>query len=98
MSDIPKIYVFINSGKGTDWVVGCAIAEDGTGLGSHVSSNEFWFRHDMGLTSDWKHEIYDKHYPDGYALVEVEDVAKHKGLDAAYQLNQQKAAVAKEPT
>lgn len=83
-----KIYVFINSGKGTDWIVGMAMAEDGTFIASHVSSHYQWFRHDMGLTSDWKHEHYKKQYPDGYELVEVEDPRNHEGLQAAYKLNQ----------
>lgn len=35
----------------------------------HLSSNEFWCQHDMGITSDWKHDIYDAAYPNGYELV-----------------------------
>lgn len=37
-------------------------------LTGHLSSGEEWFKHDMGITSDWKHDIYEKHYPDGYNL------------------------------
>lgn len=83
-----KIYVFINSGRGTDWIVGMAMAEDGTCLAGHVSSHEQWFRHDMGLTSDWKHDHYKEHCPDGYELIEVEDPRNHEGIQAAYKLNQ----------
>ena len=46
----------------------------------------------MGLTSDWKHEGYDAHYPNGYELVWVEDPKNHEGLEQAYQLNQELTA------
>lgn len=93
---MPKIFVFVNGGDGTDWQVGMAIAEDGHMLASHVSSSRGWFRHDMGLTGEWKHEHYRKHYPDGYELVEVPEgeVMTHPGLSAAYVLNQ---ALRREP-
>jgi hypothetical protein len=60
--------------------VGVALAEDGTFLSDHFSSSRAWFRHDMGLTSDRKHDVYKKHYPDGYELIEVADPANHTGL------------------
>lgn len=85
MSDKPKIFIFINSGRGTDMIGGSALAEDGNFLAGHLSSHEGWFRHDMGLTSDWKHDKYAAHYPDGYELVEVENPEEHVGLQAAYQ-------------
>lgn len=89
---LPKIFVWVNSGQKTDWQVGLALAEDGNVLASHVSSSRAWFRHDMGLTSEWKHEHYRRHYPDGFELVEVEegDERKHEGLLAAYARNQAK--------
>jgi hypothetical protein len=82
-----KIFIFINAGKDTDWVQGVAISEDGKALAGHVSSNYAFFRHDMGLTSDRKHEKYKDHYPDGYELVEVDDPTPgtHKGLDSAFE-------------
>lgn len=86
-----KIFVFINAGEGTDWIEGMAMCEDGTCLASHVSSHEFWFKHDMGLTSDWKHEFYSAHCPNGYELIHVEDVLNHAELMAAYRLNQEQA-------
>lgn len=82
-----KIYVFINSGRGTEWVNGCAICEDGTVLAGHLSSNDWWFRHDMGLESDWKHEHYKEHCPDGYELEHVDDVPLHVGIQASFALN-----------
>ena len=66
----PKIYCWINAGKGTDWVVSMAMAEDGTHLTSHVSSSDGFAKGDcgylptgMGLS---KRAIFDEHYPDGY--------------------------------
>ena len=87
-----KIFCWVNSGKGTDWQVVMALAEDGTHLASHVSSSEGFARHDIGLTSDWKHEAYKAHYPDGYELVWVDDARPGQcpGLDDAYAKNQAK--------
>lgn len=46
--------------------------EDGTtklnSIASHWSSGENWCQHDMGITSDWKHDTYKELYPDGYEL------------------------------
>lgn len=36
---------------------------------NHFSSGENWCKHDMGITSDWKHDVYDAMYPDGYELI-----------------------------
>lgn len=69
----PKIYVFCNQKGctgGGDWHNGAAIAEDGTFLQGHVSSNHSFLRHDLGGEKHgWKRENYDKHYPDGYEIV-----------------------------
>lgn len=59
------------SGWGDDDVIGYALCEDGEVIASHLSSNTGYARHDMGLTSDWKHEKYKSHCPDGYALVDL---------------------------
>lgn len=83
-----KIFVFMNSGKGTDWISGIALCEDGAYLAGHISSSYGFFRHDMGLTSDWKHDEYKEHCPDGYDLIEVDDPRNHDGVQAAYKLNQ----------
>jgi hypothetical protein len=37
---MPKIFLFVNSGKGTDWQIGCALSEDGEFLAAHCSSSE----------------------------------------------------------
>lgn len=49
-----------------------ALAEDGTHLAGHCSSSEGWAKHDIGMNSEWKHEQYYKHYPDGFELVWLE--------------------------
>lgn len=84
-----KIFVFINGERGTDWVQGLALCEDGTAVAQHVSSTEGWFEHDMGITSDWKHELYAAHCPEGFEIVHVEDPLKNPEVMAAYELNQQ---------
>lgn len=69
----PKIYVFINSGRETNFIQGIAVAEDATIIARHISSSECFFKHDMGLTSDWKHDLYKEKYPAGFELVLIED-------------------------
>jgi hypothetical protein len=83
-----KIFCFVNSGKGSDMQVVIALCEDGHCLANHLSSNEGWARHDIGITSDWKHENYKEHCPDGYELVWVENPEESEDVDKAYQLNQ----------
>lgn len=46
-----------------------ARAEDGRLLATHVSSCIDWAKHDIGLTSDWKHDIYRSEFPEGYELI-----------------------------
>ena len=102
----PAIFCWVNNGAGTDWQVVEAMSEDGVFLASHCSSHESWAKHDIGLTSDWKHDIYRRYYPDGYRLVWVDPpILKHPGLAAAYAKHtamtkeeyEAKAARAKEP-
>jgi hypothetical protein len=68
-------------------VVGYALTEDGHGLVSHLSSNKAFSQHDMGLTSDWHHDSYQKHYPEGFALEWVDNPNTHEGLKNALELN-----------
>lgn len=69
----PRILVTIypDAIEGLPDVLVEARTEDGELLASHVSSCEGWACHDIGLTSDWKHDTYRARYPDGYELVEV---------------------------
>lgn len=95
---LPKIFVWVNGGRGTEWQSGAALAEDGTWLCGHISSCRGWFQHDMGLASENKHEIYRAHYPAGFELVEVPEgeERKHEGLEAAHALHLQKATASPE--
>ena len=68
-------------------VIGTALCEDGRGLTSHLSSNVSWGKHDMGLTSDWKHDWYDETCPEGWTLEYVEDPDNHEKYKAALKLN-----------
>ena len=82
-----KIFVWVCTTVGRD-VVCAAMAEDGEVLAEHMSSNETWARHDMGFTSDWKHDAYKEHYPDGYELVWIESTENEEFL-AAFKKNQE---------
>lgn len=70
-------------------VLGGALAEDGRGLCQHLSSNINFAKHDMGLTSDWKHDIYATACPEGYELEWVDDPLTHVGYQAALKLNRE---------
>jgi hypothetical protein len=98
LADLPVIYGF-NNGGSTGWYSGVLLAEDGTGLGGHVCSHEGYMRSDLGVLEGSRpdrHEAFRAHYPDGYRMdfVPMAEVKDHAGLDAAYQLNQQKRAEA----
>lgn len=71
-------------------VLGSALAEDGTGLCSHLSSSVAFAKHDMGLTSDWKHDFYREQYPDGFELVWIDDAATDPRWQAALTLNHER--------
>lgn len=77
-SQKPKIYCFVDSvheGRGGGVSV-VSVAEDGACLAGHFSSDTEWAKHDIGLTSDWKHDIYTSHYPGGFELVWLDDPSK----------------------
>jgi hypothetical protein len=85
---LPKIFLIADKsnafGPGYS---GHALAEDGTGICGHYSSSIDFAKHDLGLTSTWKHEHYREHYPDGYELEWVDDPSNHAGFLKAYELN-----------
>jgi len=82
---MPKIFLYCYPVQGwrANDVIGYALAEDGAWLASHRSSNKSFIKHDMGLTSNWKHESYEKHYPEGFELEWVDDPDNHPGVAAA---------------
>jgi len=87
---MPNIYIYClddEFGK-----VAYAVAEDGTGLAAHLSSNKLYVRHDMGINSRWKHDYYSSHYPEGYTLMDYTDLEPdqfkdHPDLMKAITLN-----------
>lgn len=94
---MPKIFIFVQTEFGSGDVGGMAIAEDGTPITGHLSSSKAWLRWDMGLTTKNYHDLYEKHYPDGYELVDLIDlgdkVLEHEGLAAAVELNLRKQEI-----
>lgn len=88
----PKIFAFINS-ETSGFLHVVALAEDGNCLSGHASSNVSFAKHDIGLTSDWKHENYDRHYPDGWDLEWVDDpleeIKTNEKLKLAFKRNEE---------
>lgn len=87
----PKIYCFSNVIGGGDGIA-YAMAEDGTVLGSHWCSNEFYVPQDLGIVEGSRpdrHETYKKHYPNGYEMefIRSQDINTHEGLNEAFELN-----------
>lgn len=92
------------STRGGD-VSGYGMAGDGKVLASHWSSSESFAKHDLGISSDWKHDKYKEHYPEGYELIwlgleeELNIFSELPGLDVlsgfqeAYRLNQEEKKV-----
>lgn len=81
---LPVIYGF-NNGGSPGWYSGVLIAEDGTCLGGHVCSHEGYMPHDLGVLDGARpdrHEIFLKHYPDGYRMefAGFDDVKDHPKL------------------
>lgn len=87
MSTLPKIYCFINGGAAWFLHVVAVAADDGTLVASHISSHEAWAQHDIGVTSEWKHDAYKARYPDGYEIEWVPRflVGTHPGIAAAWE-------------
>lgn len=87
-----KIYLAcLGGGLRQGDVIGYALAEDGTALASHLSSTVDFSKHDLGLTSDWKHDTYAKHCPEGFELEWVDNPKDHEGWLAAIKLNKAKS-------
>ena len=93
VKELPIIYGFNNGGE-PGWYTGQLLAEDGTALGSHLCSNDFYMLADLGIVAGSRpdrHETFRKHYPEGYRMdfVPAEKVGSHKGLRRAYAKNQE---------
>lgn len=91
MSKKVRIYGFFNSTQRHGDAVGIAISENGNVIASHVSSSESWCKHDLGMDgkSNWKHDVYDEEFPDGweYEFVSLDDIDNHEGLQLALERN-----------
>lgn len=79
-----KIYCLLSSDN-PGWMRVKALSEDGVVLAGHVSITKDFAKHDIGITSDWKHDIYAEAYPDGYELEWVDDPGSHEGFINAYE-------------
>lgn len=91
VNDLPIIYGFNNGGP-EGFMSAVLIAADGTVLGGHCCSNEYYMPGDLGCLSGSRpdrHEGFQKHYPDGYRMefVSHSDVEDHAGLKTAFELN-----------
>lgn len=94
-----KIYVYTADRfpRAADGDLVCvAIAEDGAFLASHISSKADFARWDMGVSSDRKHDRYQKHYPEGYEVVDLielseEELDKREDFLAVYRLHKMKS-------
>ena len=67
-----KIFCLVNGG-GDNWLSVIAMCGDGNVLANHVSTNIEFAKHDIGITSDWQHDKYKEHCPDGYELVWIDE-------------------------
>ena len=99
VESLPVIFGFNNGGR-PGWYSAQLIAEDGTGMGGHLCSDEGYMLHDLGILEGSRpdrHKSFQEHYPDGYrmAFIPASEVEACEPLLNAYKLNQEKAAQAK---
>lgn len=69
-----KIFIFCNS-CAPQWHHATSLSEDGVFLAGHICSDHLYIPHDMGMTSNWKHETYNKYAPEGWELVLTEPMS-----------------------
>ena len=82
-----KIFCFNNGGV-YGMLHAVAMCEDGHPLAEHACSHEYYMPHDLGITSDWKHDRYNKHCGEGnWELEWVQNPRTHEGLQKAIALN-----------
>ena len=92
-----KIIFGFNNGGGKEWWTAYLwdarlLSEDGDGLGSHLCSSEVHMPQDLGIlegTRPDRHEVFQKHYPDGYRMqfVKYDDVQYTPKLVGAIKNN-----------
>lgn len=82
-----EIYCF-NNGGAAGFYQALAVADDGNVLASHLCSHECFMAHDLGMTSDWKHEEYNKHFgAENWILVWIDDPKDDPRIKKAMELN-----------
>lgn len=93
-----KIYVYaiythekscINDAEDCGDTLGYAMIVDGANysiIENHYSSGINWTKHDMGITSDWKHEIYKEKFPNGYELIWLGGFENHEEAKKATEM------------
>lgn len=85
---LPVIYGF-NNGGDSRFLMAFALAEDGTVLGNHCCSEEWYMCQDLGVIEgcrmDRHKERYQIHYPEGYRMefVRYADVPNNAALKSA---------------
>ena len=95
VSDLPVIYGF-NNGGSPGFMHAQLVAEDGTGLGSHLCSGVAYMPYDLGVASGYRpdrHEGFRAHYPNGYRMEFVSHggVLSHPALTKVFELNKAQA-------
>ncbi len=96
MSKKHEIYCFSNGGS-PGWMEALALADDGHVLASHCCSAVNFMKHDLGITSTWKHDGYNAHFGEGnWELVWCDDAHDPRIL-AALELNKKIAEAEKQP-
>lgn len=70
-----------------------AITEDGDVVASHLSSNTDWGKQDMGIGTNWKHDLYDEAYGAGqWELVYgTDEIFESDEFKLAVQRNHEKS-------
>ena len=86
-----KIFAFAN-GSDSFGVYCVAIDEEGHGLAGHICSHAGFGPHDMGVTSNWKHDKYAEKFPDGFEVIWVDDPPNHPECWAAIEKQKARAA------
>jgi len=94
LDELPTIMAFINCGS-PGWFEALSISEDGTVLGSHICSADYYVPTDLGVikgTRPDRHVEYRNHYPNGYKMEHVRssEIKYHEKLQKAFTLHKQK--------
>jgi len=71
MIQVTRIYCFNNGPKGSGFEV-VALANDKV-IARNWSTEERYLKEDIGIGSQWGHEIYSSKFPEGWELVWLED-------------------------